>query len=65
MIKNKVIGPGKPKGVSKSPWERKIRKNGRRYPRKANGPRMPKRKINGTYELASNVIKSPKIILSH
>ena len=40
----KVIGPGKPKRVSKGPWESKIRK-GPRKPRKANGPRMPKRKM--------------------
>ena len=26
MMKDKVIGSGKPKGVSKSPWERRIRK---------------------------------------
>ena len=25
-IKDKVIGPGKPKGVSKSQWERRVRK---------------------------------------
>ena len=25
-MKDKVIGSGKPKGVSKSPWERRIRK---------------------------------------
>ena len=42
-MKGKVIGPGKPKGVSKSPWERIIRK-GRGCLRKVNGPRMPKRK---------------------
>ena len=40
----KVIGSGKPKRVSKGPWESKIRK-GPRKPRKANGPRIPKRKM--------------------
>ena len=42
-MKDKVIGLRKPKGVSKSLWEHKIRK-GRGCPRKVNGPRMPKRK---------------------
>ena len=26
MMKNKIIGPEKPKGVSKSPWECRVRK---------------------------------------
>ena len=64
-MKDKEIGLKKSKRVSKSPWECRIRKNSRGYPRKANGPRMPKRKINGTQEPVSNVIKSPMIILSH
>ena len=25
-MKDKIIGPGKPKGVSKSPWEHRVRK---------------------------------------
>ena len=25
-MKDKVIRPGKPKGISKSPWERRVRK---------------------------------------
>ena len=57
-MKDKVIGPGKPKGVSKNPWEYKTRK-GQGCPRKVNGPRMLKRK-NGTREPASNVTKKPK-----
>ena len=59
------MGQESPKELVKAHGNAKLEKNGRRYLRKANGPRMPKRKINGTYELASNVIKSPKIILSH
>ena len=43
-MKDKVIGLGKPKRVRKSPWERRIKKRGRGCLRKANGPRMPKRK---------------------
>ena len=46
-MKDKVIGPGKPKGVNKSPWERRVRKMGQGNPRKANEPRMPKRKRMG------------------
>ena len=42
-MKDKVIGPRKPKGVSKIPWGRRIRK-GRGCPWKVNGPRMPRRK---------------------
>ena len=45
-MKDKVIGLGKPKGVSKSPWGCRIRK-GRGCPRKVNGPRTPKRKKMG------------------
>ena len=40
-MKDKVIGLGKPKRVSKSPWESKIRK-GRGCPRKVKRPRVPK-----------------------
>ena len=43
-MRDKVIGPEKLKGVSKSPWECRVRKMGQGNPRKANGPRMPKRK---------------------
>ena len=63
-MKDKVIGSGKPKRVSKSPWGRRIRK-GQGCPRKVNGPRMPRRKINGIQEPARDVVKSPMIILSH
>ena len=53
-MKDKVIGPGKPKEVSKNPWEHRIRKV-QECPRKVNVPMMPK----GTQEPASNVIKKP------
>ena len=54
-MKDKVIGPGKPKGVNKNSWERKIRKR----------VEDAQEEINGTQESASNVIKIPMIILSH
>ena len=43
-MKDKVIGSGKLKGVSKIPWEHKIRK-GRGCPKKLNGPKLPKMKM--------------------
>ena len=43
-MKDKVIGSWKPKGVSKNSWERRVRKRTKQTPRKANEPRMPKRK---------------------
>jgi len=52
-MKDTVIGPGKPKRVSESPWECRLRKwakdaqgkqMGQGCARKANGPRMPKKK---------------------
>ena len=62
-MKDKVIGSGKPKGVNKSPWERRVRKMGQGNPRKANEPRMPKRKRMG--HRSPQVIKNPMTILSH
>ena len=50
---NKVIGLEKPNEVSKSPWECRVSKKGQGSPKKANGPRMPKRKTKGTQELIS------------
>ena len=44
MIKNKVIGPGKPKGVSKSPWERKVRKMAKEAQGKQMGQGCARRK---------------------
>ena len=62
-IRYKVIGPEKPKRVSKGPWESKIGK----------GPRKPKERKwakdaqegNGTQEPANNVRKDPVNTLSH
>ena len=45
-VKNVVIGPGKPKRLSKSPWEYIIRM-GRGCWRKRNGLRMPKEEEMG------------------
>ena len=59
-MKDTIIGLGKPKRVSKSPWECKIRKwaentqgkqMGRQCPWKANGSRMLKEKEMGQRSL--------------
>ena len=63
-MKDKVIGPRKPKGISNSPWERRIRKRAEDAQGKQMGQRCQE-EINGTQEPASNVIKSPMIIRSH
>ena len=47
---NKVIGPRKSNEVSNSPWECRVIKKGQGSPKKASGPRMPKRKTKGTQE---------------
>ena len=62
-MKYKVIGSGKPKRVSKGPWENRIGK----------GPRKPKeskwdkdaKEGNGTQEPANNVRKCLVNTLSH
>ena len=56
-MRYEVIGPRKPKRVSKGPWERRIGK----------GPRKPKddQEGNGTQELTNNVRKGPMNTLSH
>ena len=62
-MKYKVIGPGKPKRVSKGPWKSRIGK----------GPRKPKegkwakdaQEGKGTQEPANNVRKDPVNTLSH
>ena len=62
-MRYKVIGPRKPKRVSKGPWESGIGK----------GPRKPKeskwakdaQEENGTYEPANNVRKGLVNTLSH
>ena len=48
-IKDKIIGLGKPKGVSKSSWECKVRK----------WVKDAQEEINGTKEPTSNVIQNP------
>ena len=45
-MKDKIIGPGKPKRVSKGPWECRIRM-GRGSTRKGNRPKMPKEEEMG------------------
>ena len=64
-MRNNVIGPRKPKELSKSPWECKVKEKGRGSPRKANGLGTPKGKTNETQEFASDVIKEPIAVLSH
>ena len=62
-MRYKVIGPEKPKRVSKGPWESRIGK----------GPRKPKeskwakdaQEGNGTQEPANNVRKGPVNTLSY
>ena len=62
-MRYKVIGPGKPKRVSKGLWESRIGK----------GPRKPKeskwakdaQEGNGTHEPVNNVIKGPMNTLNH
>ena len=59
---NKVIGPGKPNEVNKAHGNVKLVKD-QRSPKKASGPRMPKRKTKGTQEPISR--KKPVAIPSH
>ena len=40
-MRNKVIGPGKPKGVSKSPWVCRIKKQAKDAQEKKNGTKKP------------------------
>ena len=56
-MRYKVIGSGKPKRVSKGPWESMIGK----------GPRKPKdaQEENGTQEPANSARKGPVNTLSH
>ena len=54
-MKDKVIGLGKPKGVSKSPWECKVRKRAK----ESKWAKDAQDEINGTKEPTSNVIQSP------
>ena len=60
-MKDIVIGPGKPKRVSKSPWECRIRKWAEDAQGKQMGQGCPRRR-NGPLELISSVMgqESPK-----
>ena len=62
-MKYKVIGPGKPKRVSKSPWESRIGK----WLRKPKEVKWAKnaQEENGTQEPASSIRKGPVNTLSH
>ena len=62
-MRYKVIGPRKPKRVSKGSWEIKIGKR----PRKPKASKLAKdaQKENGTQEPANNVRKDPVNTLSH
>ena len=62
-MKYKVIGPGKPKRVSKGPWESRIGKR----PRKPKESKWAKdaQEGNGTQKPANSVRKGPVNTLSH
>ena len=55
-MKYKVIRPGKPKRVSKGPWESRIG-NGRRKPKESRWAKDAQEE-NGTQELANSVRKT-------
>ena len=57
-MRDKVIGPRKPKGVSKSTWECRVRKRAKR-PKESKWAKDVQ-KENGTQEPVSNVTKRPK-----
>ena len=60
-MRDKVIGPGKLKDFSKSPWECKVKKMHKesKWARDAQG------KTNGTQEPTSDVIKEPIAVLGY
>ena len=62
-MKYKVIGPRKPKRVSKGPWESGIGK-GSRKPKEVKWTKDAQEE-NGTQEPASSVRKGPVNTLSH
>ena len=55
-MRDKVIGPGKPKEVSKKLWECRVRKRAK----ESKWAKDAQEKTNGTQELASNIPKRPK-----
>ena len=58
-MRDKVIGLEKPKRVSKSPWEYRVRKKAKKMPKESKWAKDAQKK-NGTQEPASNVTKKPK-----
>ena len=62
-IRYKVIGPGKPKRVTKGPWESRIGK-GLRKPKESKWTKDAQ-EGNGTQEPANNVRKGLVNALSH
>ena len=62
-MRYKIIRPGKPKSVSKGPWESKIGKE----PRKPKESKWAKnaQEENGTQEPINNIRKGPANTLSH
>ena len=55
-MKDKVIRLGKSKGVSKNPWERRVRKKAK----ESKWAKDVQEEINGTKEPTSNVMQKPK-----
>ena len=47
MIKNKIIGLEKPKRVSKSPWECRVRKWAKNAQEERNGTKKPTSNVMG------------------
>ena len=62
-MKYKVIGSGKPKRVSKGPWENRIGK-GLKKPKESKWAKDAQEE-NGTQEPTNSVRKDPVNILSH
>ena len=60
-MRDNVIRPGKPKKLSKSPWEFKVKK----MPKESKQAKDAQEKTNGTQEPASDVIKEPMVVLRH
>ena len=59
---DKVIGPGKPKEVSKKLWECRVRKRAK----ESKWAKDAQEKTNGTQEPANNITKKAQMtILSH
>ena len=63
-MRDNVIGLGKPKELSKSSWECKVKKLVEEAQEKQRA-KDAQEKTNGTQEPTSDVIKEPMIILSH